>query len=222
MRPALPIFRPAVRFLSFAACALLLAGCARVYDVKVDAMRNPEVHPGHSYRITVKDHGREVGDAKQQRAAALVRKALAGHGMYEAEDPADAEVSVEVDYAVGAQRTVAQSTPVDDQYYIFDRYGGRIPSRPVLTSEVTVQTVYEKKLTIVARENVPPEDGRERPPRELWRVEVRVDDAKDSVDEVLPVLVGAALDHIGTDSAQARSKRISDKDEPVNFVKGGS
>jgi hypothetical protein len=206
----------------FAACALLASGCARVYDVKVDALRNPEVQPGHSYRITVKDHGRQTEEREQQRAAALVRQALAGHGMFEAENPDDAEVAVEVDYEVGPQRRVTETDPVADQYVLYDRYGGRIPAHPVITSEVRVRTVYEKKLTIVARENGSSTDGKERPPRELWRVEVRVDDGNDSVDEVLPVLVGAAVDHIGTDSAQAQNKRISDDSEPVNFVKGGS
>ena len=212
--------------LGVATAALLLAGCAQVYDVKVDAMQNREVQPGHSFRIVVKEQG-GASEKSQERAVALVRNALSGHGMYEAEKPEDAEVVVEVDYDVGPRRTVVQSeepmlgldTPATAR--MRGPYG-----TPMITerypSAVITRQVYEKKLTIVARESRRATDGTERAPRELWRVEVKVDDEKDRVDDVLPVLVGAAVDHIGTDSATQRTKRVSDKSEPVNFVKGGS
>lgn len=213
--------------LGIATSALLLAGCAQVYDVKVDALQNPEVQPGNSFRIVVKEQGDAGSERSQERAVTLVRNALSGHGMYEAENPDDAEVIVEVDYDVGPQRTVVESedpmlgldTPATAR--VRGPYG-----TPMITerypSTVITRQVYEKKLTIVARESRRAADGTERAPRELWRVEVKVDDEKDKVDDVLPVLVGAAVDHIGTDSATQQTKRITDKSEPVNFVKGGT
>lgn len=208
-----------------------MAGCARVYDVKVDAMQNPEVPSGHSYRLVTKPTGGGGEEASQQRAEKMVRKALSGHGMYEAESPEKAEVTVEIAYDVGPKRVVVQ--PVDpmagtmadpvlpaDRRVIRDAAGQ--PIGVTDRSAVVLREVYEKKLTIVAREGPAANDGSERPPRELWRVEVKVDDEKDRVDEVLPVLVGAAVDHIGTDSMSQQTKRVSDKSEPVSFVTGGS
>lgn len=207
----------------------LLGGCAQVYDVKVDAMQNKEVQPGHSYRLVAKNGARAESDPNVERARAMVGKALSGHGMYEAEKPEDAEVVVEVDYDVGARRVVVQTVPsLEERVPLVGPRGEIMPNRPILigdgsTPEVVARSVYEKTLTIVAREGpAARQDGSERPPRELWRVEVRVDDEKDSVDKVLPVMVGAAVDHIGTDSATQQVKRVSEDAEPVNFVKAGS
>ena len=213
------------------AAVLLGAGCARVYDVKVDAMQNPEIQSGHSYRLNAKNPGRAASDPNYERAIGMVRKALAGHGMYEADRPEDAEVAVEIAYEVGPRRVVAQEvdplvagvgSPMlpSDRRVVRDAYGN--PVRTTDSSAVVLREVYEKKLTIVAREGRPSDDGKERPPRELWRVEVKVDDESDSVDSVLPVLVGAAVDHIGTDSASQQTKRVAEDSEPVNFVKEGS
>jgi hypothetical protein len=209
----------------------MTSGCAQVYDVKVDARQNPEVKPGHSYRLVTKPTGGGGDEANEKRAEAMVHKALSGHGMYEAENPEKAEVAVEVAYEVGPKRIVVQSAdpltgtlaePIlpSDRRIIRDAEG-----RPIGITDnaaVVLREVYEKKLTIVAREGPAATEGQERPPRELWRVEVKVDDEKDTVDEVLPVLVGAAVDHINSDNATQQTKRVSDKSEPVNFVKGGS
>lgn len=211
--------------------ALAFAGCARVYDVKVDARQNPEIKSGHSYRLVTKPTGGGTDEANEKRAEAMVHKALEGHGMYAAENPEKAEVTVEVAYEVGPKRIVVQ--PVDpmsgtmaepilpsDRRIIRDADGRAIGITD--NAGVVLREVYEKKLTIVAREGPAAADGSERSPRELWRVEVKVDDEKDTVDEVLPVLVGAAVDHINSDNATQQTKRVSDQSEPVNFVTGGS
>lgn len=213
------------------AAGLGLAGCTQVYDVKVDAMQNKEVQSGYSYRIVPKKESLATQDANYHRAEKMVSKALAGHGMYPAPDPEKAEVVVEIDYDVGVPRVEVQSTPTlpgDDVIVPLRR--GRVMRDPMGYPlgigggpDIIQRTVSEKKLTIVAREGPgAAKDGTERPPRELWRVEVRTDDEAASVDEALPVLVGAAVDHIGTDSSSQQVKRMTDDAEPVNFVKGGS
>lgn len=212
------------------AAAGCFAGCAQVYDVKVDAMKNPEVQSGYSYRLITKEKGGADATLAEQRAEKLVRKALAGHGMYEAENPEDAEVVVEIDYDVGSQRIVAEADPFAGSptmgpsvtYNSRDRFGRRVQVTEPISTGPRLRQIYEKRLTIVAREARSSDDGKERPPREIWRVEVRVEDEKDSVEEILPVLVGAAVDHIGTDNMARQTKRISDKSEPVSFVKEGS
>jgi hypothetical protein len=210
-----------------ALCASLLflgAGCANVYDVKVDALQNTDAVRGHAYRIVPGDPARAEADPAYEKAVGLVRNALSGHGMYEAPEPDEAEVEVTVDYGVGPARVVVQ-----EEDPLFSEFGRPIVGRSHVRSirsgiletgdpRVFVDEVYEKRLTIVARETSSDENQR---PKELWRVEVRVEDKRDTVAEVLPVLVGAAVDHIDTDSQTQQRKRVSDKSEPVSFVKGG-
>jgi hypothetical protein len=209
---------------------LVLSGCAQVYKVRVDARQNPEIQSGHSYRLVVKPTGGGGDEAGEKRTEALIHKALGGHGMYEAENPEKAEVTVEVSVEVGAKRVLAES--------VASRPGSGVASieafEPRIVPEsngkvigvpegpgIIVRDVYEKRLTIVAREGPAAVEGKEHPPRELWRVEAKVDDRGDGVDEVLPVLVGAAVDHINSDNTTQQTRRVSEKSEPVTFVTGG-
>jgi len=223
------------RYLCAAACLFtalaVSAGCTRVYKVKVDAMQNPEVRSGESYRLVLKDPARAGDDPSQQRAEKMVRQALAAHGMYEAPKAEEAEVTVEISCEVGPMRVLSEQVdpmiaslgvPVvpADRRIVRDADGRTIGVTD--HSAVVLRKVYEKKLTIVAREGPASTEGSERPPRELWRVEVKVEDEQDDVDEVLPVLVGAAVDHIGKDSTTQQTKRLSDQSEPVTFIKSGS
>lgn len=211
--------------------ALVLSGCAQVYDVKVDARQNPEIKPGYSYRLVTKPMAGGGDEAREKRTEAMVHKALAGHGMYEAEHANTAEVTVEVSVEVGIKRVVAESVdsletpemsrlPPPETRIVSDSKGQAFAiSRD---SHVDVREIHEKKITIVAREGPGAVGGGERPPRELWRVEAKVDDEGEAIDKVLPVLVGAAVDHIDSDSTSQRTKRVSEKSEPVDFVKGGT
>ncbi|MBE2212468.1 MAG: hypothetical protein IAE82_01250 [Opitutaceae bacterium] len=234
-----------VRVLSAGLLAALVAGlsgCAsQVYNVKVDAIQNPEVVPGYSYRITAKEAVRGMSDPRQTEAVALVKTALAGRGMYEAPDPAQAEVEIVINYGVGPQRlriepydpgwepsmaraplaiipvrkadgTVSYAAVPAEQLDV----DGTLNGLPVLRGS----HVFEKYLSITARETPVAVHGG-RKPAEVWQVQVSVEDMKDSLEGYLPVLAGAAADYLGTSTGKSERVRLRDSDEIVAFVKGG-
>ncbi len=234
-----------VRVLPAGLCAALVAGlsgCAnQVYNVKVDAIQNPEITTGYSYRILDKDAARASADPRHAEAVQLVKTALAGRGMYEAPKAIDAEVEVIVDYGVGPQRLkienydpqfdpsitraplaiVAMRKPdgtVSYAAFPAERLDvdGTYRGMPVMRGA----HVYEKYLTITARETAVSVGGR-RKPAEAWQVEASVEDKKDSLEGYLPVLVGAAADYLGTNTEKHQRMKLDKDAEVVAFVKSG-
>jgi hypothetical protein len=234
-----------VRVLSAGLLAALVAGlsgCAhQVYNVKIDAIQNPEVSVGYSYRIVARDAARAQNDPQHAEAVSLVKAALAGRGMYEATDPSRAEVDVFVEFGVGPQRlkivpfdpgwepSVARAPLAIVPIRKADGsigYGavpaeqldmdGTLNGLPVLRGA----HVFEKYLTITAREAATAiRSGRK--PAEAWQVQVSVEDMKDSLDGYLPVLAGAAADYLGTSTGKSERLRLRDDAEIVAFVKSG-
>jgi len=215
---------------ALAAAVLLLAGCGQTYEVKVDAIRDPEARVGYGYRIEPLDPNKGTDDINYARAEQYVKAALSARGMYEAPDPEDAEVVVAIDYGTGLPRTeyreVDRSLEAEQAAKLGMIMGGpsAYPGRPVAivsgSRSIEAERVVDKYLTIVAREARPAE-GEDKPGRELWRVNVVVEDDEEGMAEVLPVLVGAATDYLGTDTTEAQEVFINDRDEVVEFVKKG-
>ncbi len=216
----LPRFLVAGTMLAF---ALDFAGCAHTYSVKVDALCNTEVTPSTSYRLVAHDDVKADFDPQYQDKVQLIENALASRGYYEAEAPRDAEIVVEVDFGVGSRR----KSTIDEDCLLAD--GMRTPApqvrphvsrNPTLTpnpapalpppTRVTVITLYEKFLTLSARETEKATRGL-RKPVELWRVNVAVEDTKQTVDDCLPVLVFTAIDKIGTSTEARERVRVSDR-----------
>ncbi len=212
-----------------------LSGCAhQVYNVKVDAIHNPQVATGFSYRLVDREAARAQVDPDHASVMGLVRAALATRGMYEAPDPALAEVEVIVDYGVGPQRLRIENcdpgwepsaaraplalvpvrkpdgslgyAAIPAERLDFD---GTYQGVPVLRGV----HVFEKFLSITARET---EQAAGRPgrPAEAWQVHARLEDPGDSVHGYLPILAGAAADYLGTQSDGQQALRLRD-DSPV-------
>jgi hypothetical protein len=229
-----------VRSIARCACLgglFLSAGCARTYDVKVDAIHDPQVTGGNSYRIVAKEPSLQERDPNFDQAVALVKNVLSGKGMYEAPNPADAEVVVEIDYGVGPRRTKIETEPGMEMIDPMARLGvmdpirasdPRMPrtadGRPVtiIDKEDTVRasSVYDKHLSIAARQVTAPSASGEQRLRELWRVEVAIEDEKDDLASVLPVMAGAAVDYIGVNTGSRQVVRVSESGEPVSFATG--
>ncbi|HEX9782890.1 MAG TPA: hypothetical protein VGA56_09215 [Opitutaceae bacterium] len=225
---------------------MFATGCARTYDVNVNAIHDPSVVGGKSYRIMSRQPGLEEGDPNYSQAVELVKNALGGHGMYEAPNPENAEVIVLVDYGVGPVRTEIEterdisssSSSIDPMMGaggirgmgrrvdpIMDPNSVLLPSgrvARVLVPEETVRVkqVYDKHLSISAREAKVDPAGTQRTGKELWRVDVTVEQGKDDMVEVLPVLAAAVSDYIETDTGSRQSIRIAEDSPSVVFVKG--
>lgn len=233
-----------VRVLSTGVFAVLfagLSGCSSaVYDVKVDAIQNPEVATGFSYRIVDKDGARVAADPYHVEAMEVVRAALAGRGMYESIDPAEAEVEVIVDYGVGPQRIKVENfdprfEPTVSRAPLallpVRKADGSIGYAAIPAEKLDIDGtyrglpvlrgahVYEKYLTITARETSAWVGGA-RKPVEAWQVQATVEDQADRLEGYLPVLAGAVVDYLGTNTEKKQRLRLRGDSEVVAFVKG--
>lgn len=206
-----------------------LSGCAhQVYNVKVDAIQNPEVAAGFSYRLVDREAARATIDPHHAAAMDVVRVALSMRGMYEAPDPAQAEVEVVVDYGVGPQRLKVQDYDLGWEPSVERAPLALVPLRkpdgsigyaaipaerldfdgtyrgiPVLRGVY----VFEKFLSITACETAVAA-GPKRRPVEAWQVHARLEDPGDSLDGYLPILAGAAADYLGTQSDGQQALRL--------------
>src|SRR5690242_12951627 len=79
-------------------------GCATSYEMKVDAISQPQPKANTTYQIRTKIPPDEADTLRAQEAEIFVKSALSNKGLYEAPDPNTADVVVEVAYGVEAPR----------------------------------------------------------------------------------------------------------------------
>ena len=237
-------FRAAV---TLAALATGLAGCTSDYVVQVDAISQASQvavnNPGKSYRIVSANPKLDDDTLHYKEVAGYVRTALSGKGMYEASDPAKAEVVVEIDYGMNQPRVKFQSVAVP----VFEDSGGRNVTRtenvldrttglnsgpfqvttyepPVVTvggteNKVKPGVVYEKFLNISARSNQALTEG--RAPPEVWSVNVSAEDGSKDLRKYLPILASATADYIGSNTHEEKPVTIKEDADSVSFIKKG-
>lgn len=237
-------FTPAqiCRTLLLALAAFWLGGCAsNNYDVKINAIANDEKPSGESYRIIAKNGGDPRTDLRTKEAVEYVKAALSGRGLYEAPNPENAEMVVEIDYDVEPPRVEFETRSVP----VFARIDGGLRSVIVPTRSangsvsyrrVTVMdppsqeligfdqqtvpvTVYEKYLRVSARENVA--SGDDSPPAQLWSVYASNEAEDDDIRSALPVLASVVVDYIGVTTEKDHKVKVNSQDEEVAFIKKG-
>lgn len=213
--------------LSLLTLALGFTGCAHTYNVKVDALHNPNVTSGTSYRIVPHDDVKADFDPAYAEAVQLVESALATRGYFPAATPRDAEMVVEIDLGIGSKRRRAIEDPAffgmphlpsanaaksrpDLAQNLAAGPNQPFSAEPPPITRVSVITVYQKYLTLSARETERATLGL-RKPAELWRVNVAIEDAKEDITSCLPVLIVTAIDKIGTSTGERESIRVSDR-----------
>ena len=64
--------------------SLFLGGCATTYEVEVDSISQPQPKEVTSYRIVTKNPTADEASLRHKEAAAYVKTALSGKGLYEA------------------------------------------------------------------------------------------------------------------------------------------
>ncbi len=222
---------------------LLLASCAHTVNVTVDSLAKPNAADAVSYRIVNHAPG-EPDSLRNQEAEKAVKRALAGKGMYEAPDPARADLVVNLDYGISEPRVVdvERTEPV---YQFIPGYtrteivavgkdaAGRIvyqaqevyiPAHQEMVGErrfFVKEVVYDKYLRLSARENKPATDTGQA--QEIWAVDATSEGEGTNLRKYIPILAAATIENIGKDSKGLKTVRIKDKDEngPVAFVKEG-
>lgn len=214
-RKSAPAFGAAV-----AAAALVagLSGCATgSRTVKVDAFANPEAAPAFSYALASADPARPSRDVHYTEIVQQVNNALYQRGLFEAPDPASADMVVLIDYGEHPPQTkvttVSQPVLVSPDPLATasgmgtlpsiqtGAYPGQYPSnrtQVVMAQTTRVTQTSEKYLTLTARENTKPGARGQKTAGNVWAVEATVEDEESSVYECIPAMLEATLDYIGT------------------------
>lgn len=189
------------------ALLIVLGGCQTVHEIKVDAINDLTTPMGSSYRLEMHDPTSSQSAAASRLAEAMVRQALASRAMYEAPENVPPDMIITAEYGVGSgQLKIAYGAPQG-----FSAAGGP-QARPVM--------VFEKFLKLTAREPVPPPpeptpgDRRTRPPsrpargKELWNIEVSIEDPKKDLAPVLEVLAAVSVDYLGGNTGEEVYVRV--------------
>ena len=229
--------------LLFAAGMLLFSGCASTYEMKVDALSRPKIEPGGSYRIVNRNPNVDSDSLHYKEIEKAVKTALSGKGMYEAPDPAKADVVVNLDYGMNPPRVTEEhrsepiflSTPGQMRSETVqtgvDRRGNPIyttvisqdpPHTDYVGDEdyVVPVVIYEKYLRLSARENKVTEEGKQ--PLEVWSVDVTSEGTSNNLRRYIPAMAAATIGYIGKDTSGEKKIKLSDtKDGDLAFVKKG-
>ncbi len=232
-----------LKLLLFPVLGLFLFGCTTTYEMEVDAVKNPQAGEADSYVIVPRDPDTDVTDLRHQETIEWVKTALSGKGMYEAHDPTEADMVIEVDYGMEPPRrefkvveepvfatvqepdriqTVSTRDPKTGQVVTYQiRVPGQRHRELIGYEERLISVIVnEKYLELTAKENVLEETG-DRPPQEIWSVSVRNGDENDDLREYLPIMAASVTDYIGEDTPPKKKVRLKSDDEAVRFVKNG-
>ncbi len=225
--------------------ALLLQACNTTYEMQVDAIKNPRpVDPdADSYVLIPRDPAQDTSDLRYQETVKWIKTALSAKGMYEALDPLEADMVIEVDYGMEPPRQEIRVVEIPE--YVTVRGPGHwvkqavydpttkktkivpvfIPGRTSTeligySQQTQTITINEKYMVLTAKENKLAESG-DAAAEELWSVTVRNEDESTNLREYLPIMASAATDYIGEDTEKSTTVRLKSDDEVVAFVKQG-
>jgi hypothetical protein len=190
-----------------------------------------------SYTIRNRNAGTTDESLRYREAVGYIRTALSTRGWFEASIPSQADIVIEVDYGLDEPRTRVEErvVPIYANSGGGVRYEERIFTRPDGTVEIRSVpvydppgtqlvgeqlilvpiTTYEKYLRITATDNL--RNGSS--PQQLWSVTVTNEDESNDLRRYLPILVSAAIDHLGQSNGQT-TVRLTDNSEDVAFIRG--
>jgi hypothetical protein len=217
------------------------AGCTTPHELKVDSTSQPPTKEIASYKLKTKVPPGEADSLRIQEATVFIKTALSGRGLYEAPNPDQADVVVDVDFGIEAPRVRMEITSVP----VYAQTGGgvRYEQMPVLDAKgnatartvpvfdpphtemvgyqdvITPVSIYEKYLKISAHENKPATEG--KPPLEIWSVSVTSEDESKDLRKYLPLLASASIGYIGKETNTQTVIKVKDTDPGVGFVKKG-
>lgn len=203
----LPRIRPqtAGRVLLPTLLLVVLSGCSHVYPVKVDAMRTDEVAPRRTYHIVAADPGAAASEPTFAEARIMVARVLDDHGFLPASRPEWADMIVELDLQISRKRFISVTDPTARDHAATAVF---LPDRGADTAAGTsgiqappstlkrVVAMWEKQLSLVARDNVAPVPSNTGRGAELWRVAVSLQDDSPTLEGLVPVLTSALVDSI--------------------------
>lgn len=203
-------------------------GCATTTAVKIDAAANASAADGYAYAISTRDPGKS-SDARHNEVIGYVHTALNSRGMYEAPDPAKADVIIEVDYGEHPPQTkvttVSQPVMVNPTSTMGGYPGSAYPgssypgsnidpltglprSSVVMVPTQRVTYTTEKYIRIRANENPKLKRRGDPPPQQVWAVEATLEDETTDFEAALPAMIDAAIEYIGQNTAGQVTVRV--------------
>lgn len=191
----------------------VLAACstATTHNVRITSAVDPAAKSGYAYALAPDRAGRERTDAFHAEVVERIRTALSQRGMYEASNPARADVVVSFDYGEYPPQThvttVTEPMPVSmvgpGGMGVNDPFSSQTPgsslsrrsglgggSGMVMVESLRVTQTSEKYLKLDAVENNP---GKAR----VWSVDATVEDDDTPIGECIPAMVDAVIEYIG-------------------------
>jgi hypothetical protein len=217
-----------------ACCTLALAavlastGCVSTYQIQVDASARalPATSSPASYHIRDRTAAGGEHTLRPDEIARHVRTALSAHGLYEAQNQDAADIVVEISYGVGPPRVQhrVRETLVFGRPAAVGELNGAAPegvAREMMgyTPLVEASVTREKHMALIARQNRTGDAA--RPPEDLWRVQVSIENESSDLRGHLDVLASAAMDHIGRTTDGPAALTLRSDDDAVRFIRKG-
>lgn len=182
-----------------------LAGCGQVYAVKVDALRTAERAPRRTYHLVAAESGLALQVPRQAEVMEAVGRALDESGLFAASRAEWADMVVEVDLGIGPRRMIAvpdrqAADAAATAIYLPDRGGATVADSSGVQAPANqvkrVVFVWEKRLSVVACENLSTSSRVVRTGAELWRVDLSIQDGTPGFEGMVPVMAAALADSV--------------------------
>lgn len=221
--------------------ALLLSACSLTptYDVKVDAISAQAPFDLGTYRLEPSDGLEKGEDLVFKEFSQYVHQALKNQGFTRAEGDEAAAMTVLLDYGVGKPQveqrsravplygrtgfhTVTETTHVtnDDGETKLIQRTTHAPSYGVTgySNEMYSVTTYESFIELVAVDAVPNKSNKSA--NHLWQIVVTLQSPDDDLRYLFPIMMGAAQDHIATNTGRKVTVTLEGDDQRVMSVRG--
>jgi len=222
---------------------LLLVGCATLnkthFVVEVDSLARDEAGNAESYILLPGNEGVEINDLQFQEYARYLIRALASRGYELAEHAEDAELAIIMSYGIGDPKThqYTYSLPVWGQTGVSSShtsgtatafgnsatYSGTTTNTPKYgitgyTAGVGSVTSYFRYAHIVAYDFS--EYRKTEEEIQLWRTSLTSSGSSGDLRRVFPILISAAVPHLGTNTGQQVEVKLFETDDVVSAIKG--
>ncbi len=219
---------------------LVAQGCGGPkFIVTIDSIRDPEVVSKTNYILLPGEPKLNTADLQYREYSTYVVRALASRGYVKATTLEEADIAIFFSYGIGdpEERQYTYSVPTWGQTGvssssthgtintvgntgIYSSTTTHTPSYGITgsTTHLGSYTIYSRHMILDAIDFQ--EFRKTKNIKKIWKTIVTSSGSSGDLRVVLPILVGAAKDYIGTDTGKKIDIRLLENDERVIEVKG--
>ena len=206
-----------VELLVVCACAAFFAGCAQPYRVEVTSTSSDAAMAKKDYALAAGTEDAQEEDVRFKEYAGYVHRTLQGKGFNQVERES-AELIVLISYGIREPRThyYTETHPaVSRAMWRQSLYG---PYR--WEARIDSYTSYTRYLIIAAYEAGSFRESEGKELVEVWKTTAESTGASDDLRRVMPVMVAAACEYVGTETKKKVDITLREDDRKVKFIKG--